>query len=413
MINKLKPLFASVFIRFLAIGTGLYMSRFLNNPDFVDPKLLKEYNLIAVYNSFLIGLLSLGVPNLIHKFYTNEKNNLNYASFWTTILAFQTILFIIGLFLVVLIFPFTGFKSLILFLGLYSINYILVVDGDFRSICDASGKSWQFSITDLLGKILLACCIFVGTFLPIYPNHLNYFVFCSIILYLSIFFLDWFLQRKYALIGKIDWSIIRKNSKFFLYIGSGFFLSSLYTLTDRLFLDWNNYDKFVINGYSNAYKLIEIAIVIPALITPALASFTKKEVDQLHSKSHFNIFIKWFAATTLIGFFASLGLLLFGNFALLIIDPKKIYYDYASQSLFWLAFSLIFTTISYYISHLLIIFGKEKQGFGATILVGIFTISLYFYLIPRYGHIGAAIATLASMVFDSGLKVWIFLNFKL
>lgn len=428
MTKKLQPLLLSIIIKFLAVGAGLYVSRFLNNPNFVDPKLLRDYNLIIVYVSFLMSLLSFGIQNLIYKFYINEKDSRNYANFWTTILTLQGFLFLIGLIITLIIFPFTGFANLFLFLGIFLIHYVLIIDSNFRSICDAFGHNWQFSLSDLFIKILLIFALYSATFFPV-GDHFKFFLAVSVILYIFGFFLDWFLQKEYTSLGKVDLNIIKDNRNFFLYISITAFISAIYTFSDKLFLDWNGFDEFVINGYSNAFKLNEIAVLIPVLTAPVLASFTKKELDNqfesesfiklkifLKNKLNLNlqnkwyISLKWLIVNSIIGFGATVGTLIFGNFALLLTDPQKIYYKYSSESLFWLSFVFVFASLSIYFYNVFVLFNKEKQGLWIIVLVGIFTLSAYSFLIPVYGHIGAAMATLASVVFDSILKAFVFIK---
>ena len=430
MLKKFFAIGSTIFIKFLSVFIAIYINRWLTNPDNLLPSELRQFNLILVYNSILLGILSLGIPSLVQKFYTIEKDEKKYSTFWTTILILQSFLYILGLFLIVLIFSFSNIQNLALFLSLFTMQYVLQIDGNFRSICDTFGRSWQFSLTDFFAKLVIFFLLLISGFVKLSIPYINYFVYASVYVYVIQFFVDWFWQRKYTLISKFDFSIIKDNLNFFLYTGLISLLIGLYSTTDKWFIDFFGYSEYVLNGYSIAFKIIETLIIIPSLSVPIIASMAKKEVDNylqnpnlFQSKildkirrypffknlnnTHY-IYVKWLLVSLFIGVFSSLILFVFKEFIISVIDSQRIYFKEAKDSLSILLYTLVPVSIIFYINLILIFLNKEKQSFFIMLFITIFTIILYYFLISEYGHIGAAIASLISISIDSIIRLFFF-----
>jgi O-antigen/teichoic acid export membrane protein len=430
MLQNFKQIAYNLFVKFLSIFVAIYINRWLNNPDHLTPEHLADFNIIMVYNSIIIGLLSLGIPSLVQKFYTNEKSDIRYKVFWTAIFYFQLSLYILGIILVFLIFNFSNLTNLILFLGLFTAQYILTLDLNFRSVCDSFGKSWQFSLTDLIGKLIILVILTVSEIFKNSIENINYYLITILSVYILQFILDWIWQKKYVGISYFDFKIIKENIKFFIYIGfSGFFIS-LYSLTDKLFIDYFGFGDFVLNGYSIAFRILEVFIVIPSLSIPVISSLAKKELDSvkqnLSSSKHLKlinqntiinknlnlsfseesyVIIKWLFVSLAISSISSFGLFLLGPLFIRVIDSSMLYYDYASQSLNILAFALIPVGVVIYSNMLLIFFDREKYNFISILFITIFTLFLYQYIIKDYGHWGAAWSSLISIFTDAVIKL--------
>jgi O-antigen/teichoic acid export membrane protein len=427
----------SIFIKFLAIFIGIFTNRWLVDPSHISPLELAEFNLITVYNGIILGMLTFGIPTLVQKFYTNEKDHTKYPTFWSTILFIQLFLYLVGVVFILVVCTFFSKNDLFLFLGLYTLQYILLIDGNFRSICDVFGRSWQFSLTDFLSKLILFIFLVASTYFSFSVKYINYFIAISIIIYIIQFFSDWIWQKKYTPLSKIDLSLISSNINFYIYIGLTGILISLYSTTDRWFINYFGYSEFVLNGYVIAYKILETILVIPALSVPIIASLAKKEVDTYVSKKNptsskfltqlknfltftdinnadiIYIYTKWLAVSLLIGILSSLGLFVVKDIAIGIIDGQRTYFNYASGSLSILLLALIPIGVSLYCNIVLIFLNREKQTFFIIVFIAIFTIMLYYLLISRYGHIGAGLASVISIFTDTTIRViFLYKNIK-
>jgi O-antigen/teichoic acid export membrane protein len=173
-------------------------------------------------------------------------------------------------------------------------------------------------------------------------------------------------------------------------IGMGMILSVLYFRLDIVMLQLLTMEK-VVGFYSAAYKLFEVAVILPHSLMLVLFPTLVEEFHTDRSKFQ-NTYKKAMVIYSLIG--GSIALLLWG-FSHAIIG--LIYGDKFFPSiglLEVLAWAIFLFFINYLLSNVLITSGRERANSwnlaGATVL----NIILNFSWIPKYGAIGAAWATL-------------------
>jgi O-antigen/teichoic acid export membrane protein len=194
------------------------------------------------------------------------------------------------------------------------------------------------------------------------------------------------------------------------------FAGGLYSLTDRWFLDFFEFDEFVIVGYSNAFKLIEISLIVPSLIIPVITSkakrdftnFIKNSDTELKSLQIYKFLFKYLLFSLVVGVGTSLGILFFGKFAILLIDPQRRFYDYSIESLNYLAFAIIPSGLISFTANMNVFLDAEKYEFIGILIITVSVISLYLYLIPIYGHIGAALSSLIGNAVIFLVKLFFF-----
>ena len=398
----------------LAVVAGLFVNRWLNTN--IDAETLRDYNLILVYNALILGVVTLGIPELVQKFYTNHSDSSKYADFWTTITFLRVVLYVFSIFFIILTFRLSRTTELFLIISIFTAQYILLFDINFRSICDAFNKNWQFSLTDFVTKALLLLFLYIPIFGFDFQNTVTYFAFLSITVYLIQIALDWWLQRKYIGIGKVDFNILKLNFSNFFYLGVVGIANGLYSLTDRWFLDFFGFNEFVLVGYSNAFKLIEISLIIPALTVPVIASqakrsltnFVQNQNTKLKSLEIYKFLFKYLLFSLAIGVATFFGLFLFGRFAILLIDPQQRFYDYSIESLNYLAFAIIPSGLISFTANMNVFLDAEKYEFIGILIITVSVISLYLYLIPIYGHIGAALSSFVGNIIIFLIKLFFF-----
>lgn len=426
--RKFYSLGSSIFIKFLAVALGIFTSRWINTN--IEAEKLSDLNIILVSNAVIFGSLGLGIPTLIQKFYTNHTDPKKYAKFWSTILYFQIFLYFIGLSVVGLIYIFTSISELWIFALIYTAQYILLLDTNFKSIADAYNRSWVFSFTDLLAKVMVLVCFYSLSFFG-KIDGLEYFSYVIFVVYVLEYLLDWLFQKKYTAISGPDWSIIKANSSFFLFVGLSSFLSGISSTTDRWFLKFFGYDAYSIVGYSNSYKIVEMSLIPQALAIPVILSWAKREIDAdqqpglikeyLRMKLPFwrkiskmthaaQVMIKWGTFSAFVGLFTGLGVLILGWVGLILIDPNRTYYDLSLQTIPYLGVALFPSGFIGFAGGMTVLFEKEKYDLWSYMLFSISALALYLLLIPGFGAIGAAVATLLSGFIFATFKLYLLLR---
>jgi hypothetical protein len=204
----------------------------------------------------------------------NLKLSINLSNFWTTTVALRLASYLVGLILIFFTYRLSQTSDLISVIGIFTAQFILLADLAFRSIADSNNKSWQFSVTDLLGKLILVGLMFVSV--QFFRPSIIGFAAISILAYSISLLADAFWQRKNYSWGKFDLNIIKVEIGAIGFLTLADIINGLYSKTDLLFLRYFNFDLFQVASYSNAYKLFEIATIIPGLTMPVLASILRK-----------------------------------------------------------------------------------------------------------------------------------------
>jgi O-antigen/teichoic acid export membrane protein len=415
MKNFSLMLLASLIIKFLSIGLGLYTNRWLNG---LEASIFAEYNQINALNSIILAVVIFGIPNLIQKIYTNNYSEEYKAQTWTIFAIIRFISFFVGLILVLITLPFTAIEDWSLTIILYSIQFLLIVDLHFRSIADAVGKSWWFSLTDFVVKFVIVA-ILIAFELGSYPLSFSIFLIALTIAYTLGLSLDFALFRKYVSFRKnIDFTIFKEVARPLMYVSLTAFIVSFYSGIDVLILGRLNFADEVINGYSNAYKIFTLVLVVPALLIPPLASYVKKNYLEKKSESKVDLvfnkilpFLKeekrkivgWSGISFLVGTIISIGLFFVGPFIISLVDPTLRYPD-AVPSLLILCFGLATVFPTSFLANLLIFNDGEKTEFAGIIVITLISLVGYAILIPMYGAIGAALATSLYLTIDLIIK---------
>lgn len=405
ILRQLNKFSLLIIFKACAILLGVLTTRWLNNNLSAEDYSL--YNVLIAYNSIILAFIILGIPNLIQKHFTNTHFE-SLGNLWKTFFYLRILSYFVGL-LFILIFVNTGLfdKNVYYFIGVFTIQFILLFDLNFRSICDALGKSWQFSLTDFLGRTLL--CIILYTSIKHYffssISHLEYFIYASFFTYVVTFTVDYIWQKKHIPKGIFDVAIIKANSKQIFFLSFSGILTSFYMLTDKIFLDRFGVSAFGINSYANAYKIFEVVTILPGILIPPIASSYKKREDlNIHSQFSFKnlIFLNLLLGLTLC--IAVIGL---GRIGLSLIDPENKYSD-SIDVLYILAISLIVYPSILFTSNVLVLKNKESGEFLSTAILVVVALSLYTILIPMYGIVGAAYSTAITFCVDFIAKLLIF-----
>jgi O-antigen/teichoic acid export membrane protein len=418
----------TILIKFVSIALGLYTARWSIN--YIPSRDLADFNIILGFITTIVTIITFGLPVIIQRHYTNTKSPEKDGNFWTTAMFVRLFSFPIGILLCVVFVGLTGVNNLPLTLATFCMSFVLISDLSFRSITDAKGNSWQYSLSDLVGKIALVVFLIfsINTSLP-YPK-VYLFIGSSILAYLIALLIDGIWQKKHYTFGKLNFDLLKKLSKPIFYFSLIATLTALYSSTDKIFLGRFGFPAEVINGYSNAYKLFEIAVVVIGLSTPMLASYAKNQIQNKNLGRLENYFKKltqklgidfsdkkikfctYLLANIIIGTMSSIGLFLIGPLVLKFIDSSNLY-PQAYVYLPILAIGVIPLSVVLYLGYMIGLYGGEKYEMFNYIFVCSFGLLLYTILIPRFGGVGAAIATNCIFVCDILGKSYIIFRNKL
>ena len=401
-----KKMILQVGIKFLAIICGIFVARWLNNNLSVQEN--ADYAVIVSYNSTLLLLVTLGLPTLTQKFYTNTEDKKILANYWATSVWIRLASYILSLVVIILTYKLIGIKDLYLTVAIFSAQFILLADQAYRSICDSRGKSWQFSTTDLVGKLILVAGLY-ESYLVFKPT-LWVFAFLSIIAYTICIFLDSIWQKKDTTFGKFDISIIKSELGAIGFLSLSDIINGIYSKTDILFLKNTVVSNVDLVSYSNGYKLFEIVTIVSGLTMPVLGSklIQKLKID----KTARNEFPKYYAIVTLAGILIGLSTFALSGIAAWAIDPSGIYNQTQSVlSLLSIIVAILFPTLLS--SDLLNLSGMERKQFWSKVITGLVALIGYITLIPKYGIWGAGYTTIIFFAVECVVKgyfVWRFVK---
>ncbi len=491
MIFKLNFVF-QIGLKFIAIALGLWIYRWQNNYISVDG--LADLTKISAYTGIILGIINLGIPPTIQKFYTNnlanfQEKKLNFAHFWQAFLVLRLVSYLVGTLVILVSFRLSNTENLLSILGIWTAQFILILDLNFRSVCDTSGRSWQFSLTDFLGKFVLVCGLFLTTSgLGVYffgqnlPNNaVNWFIIFSILAYSVALGVDFWLQRDLTFFGKgkgfkaiileilfgilgvfkiqnwqIWFKIWQSHYKEIFFLGGASLVAGLFLRTDILFLGFTKVDNVSLNGYNNSYRLFEIASVIPTLIAPVLASQFIQKINQNkttitqdfsqnsdnspnltgnnptdnqnqpnpldnfsnssktsknipnNSTKNFQILQQFLLQMTLLGIICMILLFSLSPLGLWLIDPRKRFWTESLSVILPLSLILIFNGLSTFISFVTVFLGNSHFELILSLANLCVATLLYFLLIPNFGIMGAATATLGIYIFDLIFRFFLF-----
>jgi O-antigen/teichoic acid export membrane protein len=456
----LKKTLLQVGIKFLAIACGIFITRWqvgnFTTEDFAN------YGLILSYNSIVLMAVSWGLPQIIQKVFTNKSeltvilseaknpvnvdrdfnkechpeldsgskmfvvgentsslhaapfeksgishnssssniSDFNLSNFWTTTIVLRLVSYLAGLVIIFFTYRLSQTSDLIAVIGIFTAQFILLADLAFRSIADSNNKSWQFSVTDLLGKLILVGLMYASV--KFFTPSILGFAVISILAYSLSLLVDAFWQRQNYSWGKFDLNIIKVELGAIGFLTLADIINGLYSKTDLLFLRYFNFDLFQVASYSNAYKLFEIATIIPGLTMPVLASVLRKKLNnhEINKKS----LIKYYGIVIGVGVLTTFAVNIFAQIGIWLIDPNGKYDSLNLLRILSLILIVLFPTLLS--SDLLNVSGLEKKQFWSKLWTAGLALILYIVLIPMFGSVGAASATLIFFTFELVVKSW-------
>lgn len=378
MAEQVLRIFAGLFV-------GVWVARYL------EPEQFGIYSYILAFTSIFAGIAKLGLDDIvIRELVNNSKRKYEYlgTAFWLKL--FGAILSII---LISLILPFTENNTEIV---IYI--YIITIGLLFQSF-----EVIEFYFySKVLGKNISICKtiqLIFSSFLKIYfvltDLHLLYFVILASvdIVVISLLYIFVFYKIEGVNFIKNFNSVIAKK-----YLNDSWPLiltvvvMAIYMRIDQIMIK-EMLGSYQVGVYSAAVRISEaiyfIPVIINASIYPAIINIRKK------SEAIYNLRLqKLYTIMFLLALFISLPVTFYSEHLILLLYGDA--YKNASFVLMIHVWAAVFVFIGVSFSKYLLTENLAKISFYRSLLGAIVNVFLNLILIPVYGVVGAAIATLIA-----------------
>jgi O-antigen/teichoic acid export membrane protein len=204
-----------------------------------------------------------------------------------------------------------------------------------------------------------------------------------------------FIGRKHFILS-LKFSMLKKSILFSLPLVPTLLTAFILNLSDRIFID-RYMGLSEVGLYSLAYKIASIVLIVISAINMAVTPFFYRKISEL-GFVYSSIWIKEFN-NSYVKIIGSLVLIF-------LIFSKEVIFIFFGSSYVESAHIVGLLILSYYFSgtnnvngRLILYQKKTYYSMAIDMTTALLNIILNFLLIPKYGMTGAALATLASMLF--------------
>ncbi len=408
-------------IKLLATALGLYTTSWLVSHSTVSE--YAEFTVVISYVTIIQTIIILGIPNLIQKFYTHNENVENIASFWTSMVCLRLASYGLGIILILFSYLLSTSTNLVLIIATFSSQFLILTDELFRSICDAKGRTWQYSLTDFLERLVFVFLLIFysqGWWLS-EVSGLWYFIGVSFITRSLVILADAWWQRHFLAWSWPSLEVFRANLWPIVYLSLSGITIALFNHTRQLIISFYGASELVLGAFYNANKLFSIALIVPGMTIPMIASLVVKRAKQQQT----TWFSQWFSQklnfsnkpaiigeflvySLVFGLTLSLGLWLTAPWGVWLIDPNSKYPTvFTIDQLRILGLSLVTYPTVILISHLLVLLDHEKYEFFSTIVMSGLGLVAYFSLAKLFGPYGVAGGVVLVNLIDLIVKLFL------
>lgn len=405
-IAKTKNFGIQILFKILALGLGLVPQRFINSNS-IDIDERASYAILLSINAILFSFLDIGLTQLLYRVYTKESDEKKLARYWTSAFTLRVVCYFIGL---VMLNVFTNYiykltsNSAFLIYGIYTIQYMLIMDSNFKSVSDTRNNSIKYTLTDLIGKIIIAVSLIL---LPlINPSFINFNIYIgvSLLAYFVVIGLDYYYQKQYIQWSKPNWSIITDHKSIFFMIVLTAFIRTLCAKIPVLFIE----DKNKIISYDQAFRIYEIFMIVPSLIIPVVASeFTQKFNKMYHNEHKVNFYNKYLKLIFLLGVFCT-ALSFVGIMPLLWLT-KSLNFENIVIYTFLINISYLVIPLLQFFGQTNFLFDNNKFSLLNIIALCVISIPLYYILYNQFQVFGLIATFTIINVIDLIIK---FVHYK-
>ncbi|MFI0425433.1 MAG: polysaccharide biosynthesis C-terminal domain-containing protein [Flavobacterium sp.] len=406
-------LYKSLFKQTAIYGLATVLPRiisFILNPLFVyyltDNSKMGEVSVIFSYLVFFNVVLSYGMETAFFRFYNTEEQKDKVISTATISLFWSTIGFLI-LFLLfrenLSLWSEINVKYIIFTIWILALDALAIIP--FSKIRAESRpiKYAVIKISNVLINLLLN--IFFLAFLPKLAANTNSTIIQTIYdadFQIGYIFVANLIASFATLIMvlpdyiKIKWNfdveLWKKMMKYGLPIliaGIAFAINEHF---DKILLDWMHIDMAEIGAYSACYKIGMFMVLFRTAYTLGIEPFFFSHAKNENAPQTYATITKYFV---ILGSFISLGVIVFADILKFILVPKESYWsamDVVPLIVLANFFLGIYTNLSVWYK----LIDKTKIGAYISIVGAVLTLVLNLALIPKFGYMGSAIATIIA-----------------
>ena len=383
------------------LGLGLVLNRWL-----IQYLSTEEYATYSVVNDSLVPLafvfLGFSIPSLVQKYYTNnpiEHHRELLGKVWTTFLVFRLATYLFGVGGLTVLNTVFNFADLGILLLLYTAQFIVVLDWNYRSVCDATGRAWQFMLGDVMAKLIIVSLAYGFVWMNV---AVNLFQFGLILIggYLLSLLLDAWWQRLYTPWNRFDFSIIRDNAKSIGILSASNIITYFYLFSFQVNLTIMNASEQEIGTFSNAYNRLFLTFVsVPAVVMPTIATrlthaLQNRDFDRARR-------IGWGVAAFSVAYFIAYY---FGVMVILnILDPEQSY-PMTAELVRVLAWGVLLYPTIHLLGPVFIFFHKEKYELMVSMILAVIGMGIQYVTVPLWGIPGLIIGVVGITALDFFLK---------
>lgn len=373
----------------------------------LTPQEYYNYSQITdLLTAFILVIISLSVPSLALRFYSQQEfrdDPVRVAKFWTTMLYLRIFSYFVGLAMLIVGLKIIDQTNWQLAIILYTAQFVLIADSIYKSITDATARSYTYGITDLIGKVAIVVVLFsVNYFDWITPDFRIYF-FGLVLLggYVLSLLLDVFWNKSYTKLGQADFSLIKDNSKSIFYFTATGFLSFVYISSFTYFLKLYNVDVLSYNSYITAFfKIFSTTATFGLILMPSIAVHFTEAYKTKNWPSLKKSLIKYsFVTTSVYILYAIASPVIYW-----LIDPTN-KYPMTLQYAFWLLPLIGVYLTNSFINNITTLLHQEKWDFWVTIILFVINLIAQIILVPMFGVMGTITALYIVLLSDLGLKL--------
>jgi O-antigen/teichoic acid export membrane protein len=401
-------------IKIAASSLGLISQRWLvsetSKQDFAD------YSTALAYVLIILLIIDFGISRLILKVYTNSRDEFYRASFWSTTQLLRGISFFVGLGLIACTIHVINIQDTFLVYSLYAIQFIILWDQNFRALCDAKGQTWKFITTDFLSKIIFIGLLFAYPLFSLPFSALWYLI----IAYAGTIVLAWLIDavwyKQWYSWSWPDWSLFKPYWRAIAYITLASLGTSSLHYGRILFVRLFDFSIETQGALANADKILILAMIIPNMTIPMLASRAKQKTHTQtttslglwlgnHAQKIDVVLLEWLIYMLGFGIVMSAGMYLVGPSIVHIIDTGN---KFPLAVEFLQTFSLVmmvFPMLKFMSDYLFLQKNGEKIELYNTIISSSIGFGLYFVGIIQYGIWGFIYAVVGYHLIDVIIKI--------
>ena len=397
--NALILIVSKILNTLLTLISSMLLSRFRSLSEY------GTYSQLHTVIGLFLAILLLGLPNSMNYFVARADSQEQKDRFLSIYYIFSTALSLLcGLILIILC-PFISEyyhnKNIINYkFVLLVLPWAQVIITSVGNMLVATNKTRKLLVYNLLRSAsTLIAIILIKLFGKTFRDYM--------ILYVVIegAFALWVYYETYKLIEKIyvniDLKLIRRILSFSIPMGIASAIGTLDIYLDNLMIGYY-FDTETLAVYANAARELPFNIIASAF-TAVLITFMAKELKNGNVKKAISLWHDAIEFNAIILFFCSMACVVFAPQIVVFLYSEK-YID--GSNVFRIYSLIIMLRITYY-GMILNSIGKTKGILYSSVVTLISNIILNFILINTIGIIGAAIATMLSMVIGALFQLYL------